>query len=62
MEHKGCRPSTTGKDRRSLILGMTSIEEPDLSVDDRLLPGHWKCDLIKGAINRSQVGTLVELR
>ena len=58
--HKGRRPRTAGKDRRSMITDMTSIEQRDPSVEDRLVPGHWEGDLIKGAFNRSQIGTLVE--
>jgi len=39
---------------------MTSIDERSKEVDERLVPGNWRGDLIKGAHNRTQVGTLVE--
>ena len=38
--HKRRRPRTTGQDRRGLIIGMTSIEERPVSVEERLVPGH----------------------
>jgi len=58
--HKGRRSRARGEDRRGLIPNMTSIDERPIEVSERLVPGHWEGDLIKGAANRSQVGTLVE--
>ena len=39
---------------------MTSIHLRPTEVEARLIPGQWEGDLIKGAGNRSAVGTPVE--
>ena len=54
-----------GRVRRTLAKGSTVpealriIHRPE-AIEQRLLPGHWEGDFIKGAYNRSAVGTLVE--
>lgn len=53
------RPRTRGTDRRGVLQEMVSIHLRPPEARDRLLPGHWEGDLIKGAANRSAVGTLV---
>ena len=54
------KPRSRGTDRRGQIQDMQSIHIRPPEVDDRVIPGHWEGDLVKGAGNRSSVGTLVE--
>ena len=58
--HAKRRPRTRGEDRRGRIPDMVSIHDRPPEIDERLVPGHWEGDLIKGARNASAVGTLVE--
>ena len=53
-------PRTRGADRRGQIPERVSIHVRPPSVEDRVMPGHWEGDFIKGAANKSSVGVLVE--
>ena len=58
--HAKRRPRARGEDRRGQIPDMVSIHGRPPEVDERLVPGHWEGDLIKGKGNRTSVGTIVE--
>lgn len=54
------RPRTRGVDRRGRMKELLSIHVRPPEANDRLLPGHWEGDFLKGARGRSAVGTLVD--
>lgn len=49
-----------GENRRGQMANLLSIHARPPEIEDRQLAGHWEGDLIKGALNQSAVGTLVE--
>ena len=60
--HSKRQPRARGVDRRGQIPNMTSIDQRPADIAERQVSGDWEGDHIKGAGNRSQVGTLVERR
>jgi IS30 family transposase len=57
---KARRPRARGEDRRGEMPNMVSIHQRPPEIDERVIPGHWEGDLIKGRCNASAVGTIVE--
>jgi transposase, IS30 family len=54
------RGEARGKPRKSTIVNAIPISERPDAVGERLTSGHWEGDFIKGAYNRSAIGTLIE--
>jgi len=62
-QHKCARrPRGQGANRRGQMADLPSIHERPPEANERLLPGHWEGDFIKGARNQSAVGVLVDRR
>lgn len=60
LGHAKRRPRERDADRRGKIPDMVRIHDRPPEVAERVVPVHWEDDLIKGAYDRSAVGTLVE--
>lgn len=54
------KPRSRGSDRRGTLNDIVSIHVRPPQIEDRIMPGHWEGDFIKGARNQSSVGVLVE--
>lgn len=54
------KPHGVGKSRRGRIIDLVPISERPSEVCERLIPGHWEGDLIKGSFGRSAIGSAVE--
>ena len=49
--HNQRRPRARGADRRGQIPNMTSIDLRPTNIQERLVPGHWEGNHIKGSSN-----------
>jgi transposase, IS30 family len=60
-QHKCARrPRGQGADRRGRMPDLPSIHDRPPEANERLLPGHWEGDLIKGTRTSAPVGVLVD--
>jgi len=60
-QHKCARrPRGQGADRRGQMPDLPSIHDRPPEANERLLPGHWEGDLIKGTRSTAPVGVLVD--
>lgn len=56
---RGRSAKAAGTDARGRLPDLPSIHLRPPEANERLLPGHWEGDLLRGAYNRSAVGVLV---
>ena len=56
------RPRGQGANRRGRFADLPSIHSRPPEVEERLVPGHWEGDFLKGKADRSAVGVLVDRR
>lgn len=53
-------PRARGIARKGNIANLVPLSERPAEADERVVPGHWEGDFIKGARNASAIGTAVE--